>query len=165
MKYCSIRMTNIYAFVITILLLIASYYFQYVMLLEPCPLCIIQRLLVMLLAVSFFWGIFLRRGLRVQNMAVLIFAVLGVLAASRKVWLQHTATTDMVSCAPSLDYLLQQLHLREIIHLLSGADSCSQIDWQFLGLSMSAWMLAFFILFSGLALYNFSRANIITSSH
>lgn len=162
MKYLTIRHTCFYAFIFCVFLTAASYYFQYVMHLEPCPLCIVQRGAVILLALCFLWGMCLRAkiSVRVNAIVIMLLASIGIISAARKLWLQHYSPPEaMLICGPDLNYMLHELPFAQIWRLLlQGEGACARIDWQLMGLSMSAWTLAFFILFMVLALVNFFRA-------
>lgn len=151
MKNMTIRHTNIIAFFLCIALLTAAYYFQYVQLLEPCPLCLIQRFVVLVLAMLFLLGIQLRRQLYVgiQSSLVMIVAIAGMVVAGRKVWLELHPSDVFLSCTPGLEYMVENFPFHQTINLLfQGDGDCSITDWVFLGLSMSSWVFLFFLAFA-----------------
>lgn len=143
------------------LLLAYALYVQHGMLLQPCPLCILQRVafvwmgVVALLAalhnpVTAFW----RWSYR---LVILAGGVAGMLVAGRHVWLQSLPADKVPECGPGLNYMLDNFPLSEVWHnLLYGSGSCAEVDWQFLGLSMPAWTLLWYVLLSAGTLY-FSR--------
>ncbi|MEE9451700.1 MAG: disulfide bond formation protein B [Gammaproteobacteria bacterium] len=161
MNFFTKACTNFYAFILAVFLTLASYYFQYGMGLEPCPLCILQRFIVMVLAVWFLFGIFFKTKVLIKSHCVItiILASFGALAALRKIWLQYFPSSgDNLTCGPDVGYLLRELPLTQILKVLFYSEgTCANIDWQFLTLSMSAWTLLFFILFIALAAVNFFR--------
>lgn len=160
MRYFSIHATNIYGFFICIGLIITSAFFQFGMGIEPCPLCIIQRLLIALLAFIFLIALVCKTKfwLRISSTMIFIISVLGAGVAGRQAWLQYLPRNESASCGPTLSYMLQQLSFKEaFISIMSGSGDCAAVQWQFLGLSMAVWMLGVFILFSLLALINFYR--------
>ena len=73
-------------------LMAIALYFQYVMDLEPCPLCIVQRISFVLIGVLCLIA-FIHNpagwGNRVYGMLGAVFAVAGGTVAARHVWLQH----------------------------------------------------------------------------
>ena len=158
MKYFTLRRTNIVAFFFCIALLGIAYYFQYVQLLEPCPLCLIQRFAVLVLAMLFLLGIALRQKLYIgiQNSLVIMVAIVGMGFAGRKVWLEQNPNDLLLSCGPDLEYMFENFPFHQTINsLFQGSGDCTQVDWLFLGLSMSAWMFLFFLCFAILGLINF----------
>ena len=126
-----------------------AYYAQFGLGLEPCPLCILQRLTLLALG-----GVFLLAtvhhpaGWRVRVYGGLIGGVAGVGAAiaARHVWLQHLPPEETPRCGPGLDYLLDTLPLNELVReVLTGSGECAKVDWTLLGLSMPEWTLLLFL--------------------
>lgn len=160
MKYLIIRQTNIIAFFFCIVLLAIAYYFQYVQQLEPCPLCLIQRFVVIVLAMLFLIGIQLKRNfyICIQNSIVILVAVAGMGFAARKVWLEQHAHDSMLSCGPGLEYMMENFSFAQTFNLLfKGSGDCAQVDWTLLGLSMSAWVFLFLLGFAVLGFVIFIR--------
>ncbi len=128
-------------------------YLQYVLLLEPCPLCIFQR--VAMIAVALVWLLAAIHGPTgfgrwVYSLLATAAAGAGIAIASRHVWLQGLPPDQVPACGPSLDYMLDIQPLNEVIAtVLKGDGDCAAIEGAFLGLSIPAWTL---IAFAGLAL-------------
>lgn len=139
-------------------LLSTAFYMEWVMGLEPCPLCWLQRYgfmavgLVALLAViqnPSGWG-----G-RVYGGLLALFAGLGAALAGRQLWLQSLPADQVPSCGPSVDYLLDVMPLMDVLTIaLRGTGDCAEVTWQFLGLSIPGWTAVFFgaTILAGLAL-------------
>ncbi len=134
-----------------------AFYFEYVMDLEPCPLCMLQRLLlvgvgaVLLLALLHGPG---RAWRRVYGLFTVLVAGLGVAVAGRHVWLQNLPDDQVPSCGPGLEYILEAFPLRRAIDLImSGSGECHEVVWSFLGLSIPAWTL---LIFCGFVLFGLS---------
>lgn len=130
-------------------LLMAIFYFQKVLGLEPCPMCIFQRLAMLATG-----GVFLlaalhgpRRGGRwVYSLLCLVTAGAGALIAGRHTWLQKLPEDQRPSCGPTLDYLVDMMPLREVVEtVLRGDGNCARIDWTLFGQSLPAWTMAFFM--------------------
>jgi len=124
-------------------------YFQLVEGLEPCPLCISQRLAILLTGL-----VFLTAGLHnpghigVTRYAVVgtVTALLGASISSRHIWLQHLPPEKVPECGPELAYMFQYFPLFDTLKLmLSGTGDCAKIDWTLLGLSMPVWTLFAFL--------------------
>jgi disulfide bond formation protein DsbB len=135
-------------------LLVAAYYFQYVEGLNPCPLCIIQRVVVFALGVWFLLmaGVNAKPGgmpAKLLNGVGVLISATGIVAAGRQVWLQSLPPADIPACGPDLAFMLESFSAGEILtELFKGSGDCAKVDWTFLGFSMGAWMLAVFSLFA-----------------
>ena len=126
-------------------LLLTALYLQYHLGQEPCPLCIIQRiclLIALLIALCAMlhnaqgWG---RRG---YALGLLLMTAFGAVTAMRQVWLQYMPADQLPSCLPSLDYMIHALPFQEILGLLLyGTAECAEVSWTLLGLSIACWSL------------------------
>ena len=131
-------------------------YFQLVDGLEPCPLCISQRLAILLTGL-----VFLIAGLHNPGQTgVTRYAILGTATAlsgasisSRHVWLQHLPPEEVPECGPGLEYMFQNFPLFDTLKLmLSGTGDCAKVDWMLLGFSMPEWTLLAFLMLATLSL-------------
>ena len=69
-------------------------------------------------------------------------ATAGAVVAGRHVWLQNLPADKVPSCGPGFDYIIDSFPLSEALGLIfSGSGECASIDWEFLSLSMPAWVL------------------------
>ena len=130
------------------LLLAFGYYLQYVVGLDPCPLCLVQR--------GFFYALIVVFGLAALHNPQRIgrffycglgalFALGGLAAAGRQTWLQHLPADQQPQCGPDLYFMLQNFPLsRTLQKLIQGTGECAKVDWTFLGLSIAEWSLAWF---------------------
>ena len=117
--------------------------------LEACPLCMTQRLFVMM------WAAFALLaaihnpggwGRRVYAALCAASAYGGGLVAARHVWLQHLPPDQVPACGPPLDYLLENFPLQEAINtLLMGDGNCAETVWTFMGLSIPEQTLLVFL--------------------
>lgn len=140
-----------------------AYWSQFVGGLEPCPLCIFQRVafiavFVVCLVAAIHGPIGI--GRRVYGGLAFLAAAIGAGIAGRHVWLQNLPPDQVPACGPGLDYLMEAFPLAEVVRLaFTGSGECAEIDWTFLGLSMPAWTLLWFVLFAlGAAWFGFRRA-------
>ena len=145
-------------FIICCGLLIASFYFEFVKDLAPCSLCILQRVTVMVMGLILLIALFHKPkafGYKIYSTLISLSALAGVLIAGRQVWLQYVPSAQPSSCGAGLTYMLKNLPLSQTLNLVfQGSGECDQITWQFLGLSMAAWML---IIFTGLSVLFISQ--------
>lgn len=129
-------------------------YAEHVLLLAPCPLCVFQRLAVISLGLVFL-VVALHNpadtGRRMYAALIFLAAAAGVGVASRHVWLQNLPADQVPSCGPGFDYIVDSFPLSEALRLIfTGSGECATIDWNFLGLSMPAWVVIS-VLFIGVA--------------
>ncbi len=122
--------------------------------LEPCPLCIMQRIVVMTLGVLFLLATLHNpgsKGYRRYSAICVVTAISGMALAIRQLWLQNLPEDEVPACAPPLDYMLESFPLTEVLtFMLSGTGDCAEVQWVFLGLSIPGWTL---VAFTGFALF------------
>lgn len=121
-------------------------YAQHVLLLEPCNLCIFQRIAVIAMGVWFFTAALHRNASRTVSRTygslLGLSAAFGVAVAWRHLWIQSLPADQVPACGPSLDYLMDAFPLGEALRLVFfGSGRCAEIDWSLFGLSMPAWVL------------------------
>lgn len=127
-----------------------AFFLEHVRGLEPCPLCLFQRLFVIaigvlaLLAAVHGPGRLMRR---VYGGLLALLALGGGAVAARHVWLQHLPADLVPECGPGLEYMLDAFPLMEVIEeVLGGSGECAEVSWLFLGFSIPEWTLLFFAL-------------------
>ena len=138
-------------------------YSQYVDGLQPCPLCVFQRIAVIALGVIFFAGAVVTvKSLQRWVVAplALIAGLAGAGVAGRHAWLQHLPPDQVPACGPGLGHILNTFPLGEALSMVfEGSGECANVDWSFLGLSMPMWVFAWCVVLGfGGALINFRAA-------
>lgn len=148
----NLKMLCLTGFITCIALLASAYYFQYAMGMEPCPLCIMQRVATLLVALGCLGGFFLVEkpiGLLAASVWTLLSSFFGIYLAHHHNWLQNLPADQVPSCGPSLEYMLDAFPLMDIMTvLLRGNGNCAEVSWSFAGISMPGWLLVFFIGFA-----------------
>jgi disulfide bond formation protein DsbB len=139
------RQANLLGFAACAGLLAYAYYAQFVLHLEPCPLCIFQRVGVLAIGLVFLiaaahdpvgWG----RRVYAALLGLAAVATAGV--ALRHLYIQSLPPGSVPSCGASLNFMLQIFSLSEVVtKVLSGSGECARITWKFLGLAMPGWVL------------------------
>lgn len=124
----------------------------------PCPLCIFQRVAFAVLGLVFLLGGLhapeRTGGRRVYASLALLGAAVGIAVAGNHVRLQHLPPDQVPACGPGLDYMLEAMPLSGVVRkVMTGSGECANVDWSFLGLSMPAWSLLWFVLLAGWAAY------------
>ena len=122
-----------------------AYFAQYVQHLEPCPLCMFQRVTVLALGIVFLvaavhgargWGRYVYAAL----IAVAALATVGV--AARHLYIQSLPPGSVPACGAPLDVLVRMFPITTVIaKVLRGGGECAQVNWTFLGLAMPGWVL------------------------
>ena len=126
-----------------------AYYLQFHEGLDPCPLCIFQRIGFIMIGVVFLLA-FLhnpgRTGGRIYGSILMLVALAGAAIAARHVWLQQLPPDQVPDCGPGLDYMLEVFPLTETLKMaFTGSGECAEVSWSFLGLSMPMWSLLWFL--------------------
>jgi protein dithiol:quinone oxidoreductase len=135
-----------------------GFFLQYVKGLEPCPLCILQRLMLACTGILFLIAAIhhpLRRwAAHVYGALIAASALTGLGIAIRHVWIQHTPESLRPACGPGLDFLLNTFGpLESLKRILHGSGECGMVDWTFLTLSIPEWTLIAFTVFAVYAVY------------
>ncbi|KUJ83903.1 disulfide bond formation protein B [Microbulbifer flavimaris] len=137
------RITFLLVFLAVVFLLGAAFYLEYVQGLEPCPLCITQR--IMLLGVGLVSLIaFLHNpatiGRRFYGLLVSLWALGGLYFAGRQLWLQSLPEDQVPACGPGISYMIDAFPASQVIKtLLTGDGNCAEVQWTWLGLSIPGW--------------------------
>ena len=139
----------------------SSFYLEFVLGLEPCVLCILQRVLLIFLIFIYMQGVFLKQKgwLLINALAQCVVASLGVFASSRQIWLQTASSVKHVTCTPGFSFLLKYGSWSDTLHaLFYGTTDCSKSMGAFLGISLAQWTFLFFLGFFVCAIASFLKA-------
>lgn len=126
-------------------------YLQQVVGLEPCPMCIVQRYALIIVAI---WAMIAsataKRGIQVTGAVLLVVTSLGgAFVAARQSWLQWYPPQE-ASCGRDIYGMIETFPLQRVIPMIfRGSGDCTKIDWTFLGGSIANWS---FVCFCGMAL-------------
>jgi disulfide bond formation protein DsbB len=119
-------------------------YAQYVLGLQPCPLCIFQRIATIVTGILFLVATIHNprgSGARVYGALIALAALGGMLISARHVWIQAQPPGTVAACGADLNYLLEIMPVTDVISkVLTGSGECGTVDWTFLGLSMPWWV-------------------------
>ncbi|MDA8561930.1 disulfide bond formation protein B [Gammaproteobacteria bacterium] len=146
-----IRLNYFIGFVCIVVLLAIAEYLEIYQNIIPCPLCMLQRVILIILGLGFFIGMIFKMNktfkiiLSIYNIS---FCFLGILFSSRQVWLQESVKQSIGECGASLSYMLKILPLSQVIkQIWVGGMGCSEQGWVFWNLSLASWSLIGFSLF------------------
>lgn len=143
------RIAYVLGFVVCAGLIGYALYLQYVVGLDPCPLCIFQRICIIGMGVIFLIAAFHnpgRAGATGYALLQLVIGGAGAGFAARQVWLQSLPKDQVPACGMGLDYMLDTLPLSDVLRkVFEGSGECAEKGWEFLHLSIAGWTLVFFV--------------------
>lgn len=124
-------------------------YLEHVVGLAPCPMCIVQRVCVILFALVCLAAAIhgpARLGQRLYAGLALLFALVGAGTAGRQIWLQSVPPDQLEACLPGLEYMIETFPLQEIVSkVFHGTADCAEVTWTLFGLSVPEWSLLAFL--------------------
>ncbi|MBB3231088.1 disulfide bond formation protein B [Halomonas stenophila] len=131
--------------------------------LEPCPLCIFQRMAVIAAGLVFAVAVLHDPGGRVgaalYGLVSLLAVGTGIGLAGRHLWLQSLPADQVPSCGPGLDYMMEILPLQQVVAtVLTGSGECAEVGATLLGLSLPGWTLIGFLVLGLVPLGLLARA-------
>lgn len=157
------RLMNLYVFLFCCAMMGIAYYMQYAMHLEPCHLCIMQRVFFTAAGLTGLVGFIHNpgaRGTRVYGITSAVLAVAGSGFAMRQIYLQHLPKDQVPACGPSLGYMLEEFPLAETIKVMfSGDGNCAEIAWvdPVIGLGIPEWAIVGFAMIAATGIYQALR--------
>ena len=124
-------------------------YLQHVVGLEPCPMCIVQRYALILVAVTAGVTAALRgRGAHLAGAGLMVLiSGFGGFVAARQSWLQWHPP-EFASCGRDFYGMIEHFPLQRAIPMIfRGSGDCTKVDWTFLGGSIANWSFVCFAAF------------------
>ncbi|MCO4784976.1 MAG: disulfide bond formation protein B [Marinomonas atlantica] len=135
-------------------LLGTAFYMEYQMGLEPCPLCMLQRIAFFMIGVFALISALGHNASWQRKLAwpIVILSLLGAGLAIRHLYLQSLPMDELPACLPGLSYMFEVFPWQEIMQaMIMGTGECGDVMWTFLGLSIPGWTL---VAFATMALIN-----------
>lgn len=133
-------------------MLFYALYIQHFDFIDPCPLCVLQR-------IAFMWigGVALLAclhnpsgvGRRIYGAGIVLGGLTGLGIAGRHLWLQNLPADQVPDCGMGLNYMLETMPFTEALsQVFRGSGECAEIHWTFLGLSMPGWTFLWYLAFT-----------------
>ena len=139
------RLLNLAGFLACAGMMGFALYAQHVLLLEPCPLCVFQRIATISLGAVFLVATLHNPGqvgARVYGVLVGLVAACGVSIATWHVYLQNLPADEVPSCGPGFEYIMENFALFDALDMIfQGSGECAEVVWRLLGLSMPSWVI------------------------
>jgi len=127
-------------------MMVGAHVLEFVWGLDPCPLCVMQRIWIMVAGVIMAIGLAHEPRLGIYSLLAIAASVVGAGFSTRQLWLQSLPPDQVPSCGPDLAYMIEAFPLSDIlIAMTSGDGNCAEVVWSFLGLSIPAWALIGFV--------------------
>lgn len=143
------RLAYLLGFLVCAALIGWALWLQYGEGLEPCPLCMFQRVAVIAVGLVFLVAAIqnpYRPGAAFYALLTLLFAGTGAALAGRQIWLQALPKDQVPACGMGLSYMMDSMPFLDVIaRVLKGTGECAEKAWVFLGLSIAGWTFVFFV--------------------
>jgi disulfide bond formation protein DsbB len=139
------RLLNLVGFLACAGMMGFALYAQYGLMLEPCPLCVFQRIATISLGLVFLVAALQnpgKLGSRIYAALILLTAGFGASVASWQVYLQNLPADQVPSCGPGFEYIMQNFAIFDALGLIfKGSGECAEVLWRLFGLSMPTWVI------------------------
>lgn len=139
---------------VAFILLGVAFYMEYQLGLEPCPLCMLQRIVFLVIGIVSLLSAVMsaERARKWLSLVVVALSLIGAALAIRHLYLQHLPLDELPACLPGLGYMVEVFPWQEVAKaMIMGTGDCGDVVWTFLGLSIPGWTL---VMFLGMALIN-----------
>ncbi|PIE46801.1 MAG: disulfide bond formation protein B [Gammaproteobacteria bacterium] len=137
----------------------AFFYLQRHVGLFPCPLCIFQRIGIMVMGLFAFIALIINPSKFWARLMLWFGSVLGAMwtagVAARHIWIQNLPPSQTPACGPGLDYWVDTMPMFDVVkEVFSGSGECASIEWTLLGMSipMQTFLLSVFLILVHLVL-------------
>jgi protein dithiol:quinone oxidoreductase len=130
-------------------------FLQYVKHQDPCPLCMVQRVIFIAILVVFALATLhgpKRVGEKIYAALIVLLSMSGVGVATRHIWIQHLPKDQVPACGPGLDYMLETMPMGDVLQkLMHGSGECAAKGWTFLTLGIPEWSLLCYLALGALS--------------
>ena len=145
-SYRNINLAQV--FVSVLLMAIAVGYFEKILNLEPCYLCMTQRAFIVAIGIICTLAVVHnpgKLGQRIYASLSISMVIIGSYFSGKQLLLQSLPDSEVPSCGIPVNYLFENFSLTEAITmLLQGDGNCAEVQWQLMGLSMPSWVMISF---------------------
>lgn len=136
--------------------LAGALFMEHILGLAPCPLCMMQRVWMLLAGLLALTALAHSPGWGIYPLLSLIASAVGGGFSIRQLYLQSLPAEEVPACGPDLAYMLDAFPLSDIlVAMTSGTGDCAEVAWSFLGISIPGWALVMFIVVAALNVAHF----------
>ena len=147
--------------VLSVLVLLFSFYIDFVHQLQPCPLCLMQRFIVVFLLLSCIAGIAFNSFSQAKRLLAFQYflSIAGLYFAGRQLWLQSLPlNSEPEICIPGMHAMLHYFSWLTVFKsFLWGTTDCSRVDWRWFGISIPLWSMIYYALVLVITGLSFSK--------
>ena len=112
---------------------------------DPCPLCLMQRIWFFLAGAWAYLSLLHNPRWGIYPLLSVLSAMVGAGFTLRQLWLQGLPADQVPACGPDMAYMLDAFPLSEIlIAMTSGTGDCAKVE-TIIGLAVPGWALLGFI--------------------
>jgi protein dithiol:quinone oxidoreductase len=120
-------------------------FLEHVLKLDPCPLCLMQRIWVLLAGSVVLVALCHNLENRTYPALLLICCSIGGGFSIRQLWLQSLPPDAVPACGPDMGYMLDVFPAADILKAMTfGTGNCAEVGWTLFGLGLAAWALVGF---------------------
>jgi protein dithiol:quinone oxidoreductase len=121
-------------------------FMEHVLGLDPCPLCLMQRLWTVFAGAFVLIALGHGPQVRAYPALVLMCSIVGGGFSIRQLWLQSLPADAVPACGPDMAYMLDVFPMSQILKAMTlGTGNCAEVTWSLLGISIAGWALLGFI--------------------
>ena len=157
----SFTKVNLLGAILSFIMIGAALLIQLIYELEPCPLCITQRIIFIVIGFIFVFFLLLKHNFitRIAHLLMLATAsITGIVFSVRHIMIQEKWITVPAECGIDLNYMFENFPLTQAMNLLfKGTGDCSNIDWNFIGITLPQLALMGYLLFLTIAIITFLK--------
>ena len=126
-------------------------FMEHVLGLEPCALCLMQRLWTVFGGAAVLAGLAYDPRSRGFPITALACTTVGAGFSVRQLWLQSLPPDAVPACGPDMAYMIDAFPLSEILRTMTlGTGNCAKVDWSLFGISIAGYALVGFIVLAGI---------------
>ena len=157
----SFSKVNLFGAILSFFVIGLALLIQLIYKLEPCPLCITQRIIFIAIGFIFVFFLFFKHNVqtRITHLLILTSAsIVGIIFSGRHVMIQEKWITVPAECGIDLGYMFENFPLTQAMNLLfKGTGDCSNIDWSFIGITLPQLSLIGYVIFLTIAIITFLK--------
>lgn len=130
---------------------LSALFFQYVLDLAPCIMCVYQRLAILAILMAGTVGSIGHKNLLARFVAYILWgigSIWGLIIALEHVEMQENSGSLFFSCEFIPNFPSWAPIHEWIPFLFEATGDCGEISWQFLGYSMPQWMIVVYALYA-----------------
>ena len=121
-------------------------FMEHILKLDPCPLCLMQRVWAMLAGLVVLAGVAHDPRKRAYPTVALLCGIVGGGFSIRQLWLQSLPADAVPACGPDMAYMIDAFPMSDILKAMTlGTGNCAEVSWTMLGISIAGWSLVGFV--------------------